>query len=49
VLSVQRSRGLAEVPKMKKLPMIKEETGGRRSRGLGEGTLKGLREQQGSS
>jgi hypothetical protein len=45
VLSVQRSRGLAEVPKMEKSPIVKEETGGRRSRGSGEGTSEGLWEK----
>jgi hypothetical protein len=32
-LSVQRSRGLAKVPKTVKSSIIEEETGGRRSRG----------------
>jgi hypothetical protein len=45
VLSVQRIRGLAEVLKMEKSSIVKEETGGRRSRGSGEGTSEGLREQ----
>jgi hypothetical protein len=45
VLSAQRSRGLVEVQKMEKSPIVKEETGGRRSRGSGEGTSEGLREQ----
>jgi hypothetical protein len=44
VLSVQRSRGLSEVPKMEKSSIVKEETGGRRSRGSGEGTSKVCRE-----
>jgi hypothetical protein len=45
VLSAQRSRGLVEVQKMEKSPIVKEETGGRRSRGSGEGTSEGLRER----
>jgi hypothetical protein len=32
---VQRSRGLAEVPKIEKSSIVEEETGGRRSRGSG--------------
>jgi hypothetical protein len=50
VLSVQTSRGLVEVSKMEKSLTIKEETGGRRSKGSREGTSEGLpRETEGSS
>jgi hypothetical protein len=43
-LSVQRILGLDEVPRMEKSSIVNVETGGRRSRGSGEGTLKGLSE-----
>jgi hypothetical protein len=40
-LSVQRSRGLAEVPKLKKSSIVEEKTGGRQSRNSGIGNSKG--------
>jgi hypothetical protein len=44
------SRGIFEFLKMEKSPILKEETGGRRSRSLGEKYLKGLQgENKGSS
>jgi hypothetical protein len=50
VLSVQRSRGLSEVPKMEKSSIVEEETGGRISRSSGAGASEGLSERkQGSS
>jgi hypothetical protein len=44
MLSVEGSRGLAEVPKKDKSSIVNERTGGRRSRSLGAGALEGLLE-----
>jgi hypothetical protein len=39
---MQKIQGLVEVPKIVKSSIIEEETGGRRSRGSGARTLRGL-------
>jgi hypothetical protein len=44
-LSVKRGRGLAEVSKTEKSPIIEEETSGRRLRSYGEGTSEGLQKK----
>jgi hypothetical protein len=49
VLSVKRIRGLAEVLKMEKSPIVEEETGGRRSRSWEKELQKVCGSEQGSS